>query len=89
MLEGPQMKVRNQLLSSGELPDMRTIGGKNNTMGLGVFRSTKIATAFGTVQEPNYLQRSQQMYQKDGNNMKAMTSNAEYNIMQSQMMLEN
>ena len=49
MLEGPQMKVRNQLLNSGELPDMRTIGGKNNTMGLGVFRSTKIATAFGTV----------------------------------------
>lgn len=33
------MKARNQLLSSAEMPDMRTIGGQQNTMGLGVFRS--------------------------------------------------
>lgn len=28
MLEGPQMKARNQLLNNAELPDLRTIGGK-------------------------------------------------------------
>ena len=77
------MKARNQLLNNGEMPDMRTIGGKNNTMGLGVFRSTKIALAFGTAPEPSYLQRSQQMNGQNRNNMKAMTSNAEFNIMQS------
>lgn len=77
------MKARNQLLNNGEMPDMRTIGGKNNTMGLGVFRSTKIALAFGTAQEPSYLQRSQQMNAQN-KNLKAMTSNAEFNIMQSQ-----
>ena len=55
MLEGPQIKARNQLLNNGELPDARTISGKNNTMGLGVFRSTKIALAFGTHPEPSYL----------------------------------
>ena len=43
MLEGPQMKARNQLLNNAEMPDLRTIGGKQNTMGLGVFRSQKIA----------------------------------------------
>ena len=51
MLEGPQMKARNQLLNAQEMPDMRTIGGKHNTMGLGVFRSTKIGLAFGTQPE--------------------------------------
>jgi len=58
MLEGPQMKARNQLLQSSEMPDLRTIGGKHNTMGLGVFRNSKLSTAFGTTQEPSYLQRS-------------------------------
>ena len=82
------MKARNQLLSNGEMPDMRTIGGKNNTIGLGVFRSAKIAVAFGTSPEPSYLQRSQQMHAQN-RNLKAMTSNAEFNIMQSQMMLDN
>jgi len=48
MLEGPQMKARNQLLITAEMPDMRTISGRHNTMGLGVFRSTKINLAFGT-----------------------------------------
>ena len=57
-------------------------------MGLGVFRSTKIALAFGTVPEPSYLQRSQQA-NNNKSNLKQMTSNAEFNIMQSQMMLEN
>ena len=68
------MKARNQLLNNGEMPDMRTIGGKHNTMGLGVFRSTKIALAFGTAPEPSYLQRSQQMHGQNRNNLKAMNS---------------
>ena len=89
MLEGPQIKARNQLLNNAEMPDMRTIAGKHNTMGLGVFRSSKIATAFGTTQEPSYLQRSQQMTGVDRNNIKAMTSNAEFNIMQNQKLLDN
>ena len=70
MLEGPQIKARNQLLNNGELPDVRTISGKNNTMGLGVFRSTKIALAFGTSPEPSYLQRSQQANNTNRNNLK-------------------
>lgn len=77
------MKARNQILANGgEMPDMRTIGGKNNTMGLGVFRSSKIAVAFGTTPEPSYLQRSQQM-NSHVKNIKDMTSNAEFNIMHS------
>ena len=55
MLEGPQIKAKNQLLSTNEMPDMRTIAGKNNTMGLGVFRSDKVEAAFGTKVEPSYL----------------------------------
>lgn len=91
MLEGPQIKARNQLLNNTELPDMRTIAGKHNTMGLGVFRNNKIETAFGTKEQVSYLQRSQQVNNnaKDRNNMQLMTSNAEYNIMQSQLMLQN
>jgi len=70
---------------------MRTIAGKHNTMGLGVFRNHKIETAFGTKEPVSYLQRSQQVNNnaKDRNNMQLMTSNAEYNIMQSQSMLQN
>lgn len=69
---------------------MRTISGRHNTMGLGVFRSTKITLAFGTTQEQSYLQRSQQVPpSKDRNNIQALTSNAEYSIMQSQQLIEN
>ena len=92
MLEGPQMKARNQLLNTSEMPDMRTIGGKHNTMGLGVFRNTKIGLAFGTGAqvEQSYLQRSQNMHKKNaGSTIQDMTSNAEFNIMQSQLMLDN
>ena len=82
------MKARNQLLNSSELPDMRTISGKHNTMGLGVFRQAKLGVAFGTTSEPSYLQKSQGMPSKDRNNMQAMTANAEFNIMQNQLILE-
>lgn len=55
MLEGPQIKAKNKLLNAAEMPDMRTINGKTNTMGLGVFRSDKVEAAFGTKVESSYL----------------------------------
>mmetsp|Transcript_16811 Transcript_16811/g.21275 ORF Transcript_16811/g.21275 Transcript_16811/m.21275 type:complete len:108 (+) Transcript_16811:1842-2165(+) len=55
MLEGPQIKAKNQLLNTSEMPDQRTIAAKNNSMGLGVFRNDKVEAAFGTKVEPSYL----------------------------------
>ena len=74
MLEGPQVKAKNQLLNTAEMPDMRTIAGKNNTMGLGVFRSDKVEAAFGTKAEPSYLQRSQMGRADRPVNLSAMTA---------------
>ena len=56
MLEGPQVKVRNQLQTNREIASPRSV--KKNTMALGVFRSDKIAEAVGRAPSPSYLERS-------------------------------
>ena len=80
------MKVRNQLLNNSELGSPRA--AKKNTMGLGVFRSDKITEAVGRAPSPSYLERSQQMHGRGHKNLHEMTSNAEYNIAQNQLVLE-